>query len=1256
MPPPADFEILRAHDARRCAGGESKEELLRRASAERTTRANERRRKHAVLTIQRMWRGVTSRARSRAATLAKWDERYGSARTSPTPAELFDALLPPLRSVGAARAGATRTLRALALALGTSDLCAPETRANVRDWTVKTRRLAEFALDALAANVETAPHPSVADDADCSGDEDEEPAVDGSGFVRPERAMNAREQRRATRECAARLLALVMTRADDGAPARVSAVSLKTENVSLKTNADAADTSSYTSEVSASISAAVAYHARLCDVAASLIRARDACARTLVRLAVDGVVETRGVSFFFFGDSEAKKFAETNDEKRFFTKNGGDESFARRRMMFFSKRAERNVAVRFFGAADTALHAIATPAWFASVVEEDDEGRETLRETLRKTSRFRLESFLAVFRDARASRNAPGTAERASRLSRRPEGSGVELERKSNQKRFDPVSAANNLVWFISGWHPAMRREVRSAKAARARLAALPRSTARAFVETLDTLLESRDGDASFPGAPHRRVPALREAWFVAGVARDGDDGSLDALARLYWRAARDADETDALLDGRSNPTKTHDDKSATTSKDPNAVLSTRRRLLGALAFAPGTVRALWLRCASRVPAAVSISAAGTREAGGTKNKPLKHEEDPGAGGPGLWTSPALALGAASVAAENIPVLGVFALAYAHLLEVLDDDEFFIAQTPFSLSEQRAVAAAANTLVARERLRRVPSCDHLASSASHDLALDRRGVAAACASLLRALVTRDERRSFAPDGMWLAPASEEALRRDVRSSREIAPPLPPAAAASALLGMSSSELSASEDGASVTTRRADRGFAAFLRDCPHALAFETRREIFRALVVADRARLGIGAQAGGVDADRATQGQRVRPVARLHIRRDRLLEDTLSGFAPLGSLAKGRVAVTFVNAAGQEEAGIDAGGLFKELLASALAELVDPRRGLFRETNELDEAHSTSFRDARASVFPEARAGDDPESAALLELAGLLMGKALYEGVLHEFRLAPFVAKKVLRQPLSLDDLPTLDATLHRSLKHVLRYEGDVSDLCLDWYAREDAYGQIVARALRPGEVTPEDVVESHDATAWAHATAEFHLTRRRAGADGAFERGLFTIVRPSWLRLFGANELVSLMTGDADGDVDVDDLRRHCAFGGGYARDSKTVRMFWACLTQFTKDERKTLLRFVTSSASPPFGGFKHLHPPFTLHKVRCDVNNGVVGGALASLGLAKDVERLPTASTCFNILKLPNFRRLETMKAKLRTAMHAGAGFELS
>jgi hypothetical protein len=49
-------------------------------------------------------------------------------------------------------------------------------------------------------------------------------------------------------------------------------------------------------------------------------------------------------------------------------------------------------------------------------------------------------------------------------------------------------------------------------------------------------------------------------------------------------------------------------------------------------------------------------------------------------------------------------------------------------------------------------------------------------------------------------------------------------------------------------------------------------------------------------------------------------------------------------------------------------------------------------------------------------------------------------------------------------------------------------------------------------------------------------------------------------------------------------------------------------------------------------------------------------SSGLLSDVDRLPSASTCFNTLKLPNYRRKETLRAKLLYAISAGAGFELS
>jgi len=41
---------------------------------------------------------------------------------------------------------------------------------------------------------------------------------------------------------------------------------------------------------------------------------------------------------------------------------------------------------------------------------------------------------------------------------------------------------------------------------------------------------------------------------------------------------------------------------------------------------------------------------------------------------------------------------------------------------------------------------------------------------------------------------------------------------------------------------------------------------------------------------------------------------------------------------------------------------------------------------------------------------------------------------------------------------------------------------------------------------------------------------------------------------------------------------------------------------------------------------------------------------------ERLPTAATCMNLLKLPPYRTAAAMRDKLLYACHAGAGFDLS
>lgn len=74
-------------------------------------------------------------------------------------------------------------------------------------------------------------------------------------------------------------------------------------------------------------------------------------------------------------------------------------------------------------------------------------------------------------------------------------------------------------------------------------------------------------------------------------------------------------------------------------------------------------------------------------------------------------------------------------------------------------------------------------------------------------------------------------------------------------------------------------------------------------------------------------------------------------------------------------------------------------------------------------------------------------------------------------------------------------------------------------------------------------------------------------------------------------------------------------------------------------MLKFVTSCPREPLMGFKNLHPAFTISEMDTDNPD----------------EKLPTASTCFNILRLPPYSNAKIMKEKLLYAIHSNAGFEL-
>ncbi len=149
-----------------------------------------------------------------------------------------------------------------------------------------------------------------------------------------------------------------------------------------------------------------------------------------------------------------------------------------------------------------------------------------------------------------------------------------------------------------------------------------------------------------------------------------------------------------------------------------------------------------------------------------------------------------------------------------------------------------------------------------------------------------------------------------------------------------------------------------------------------------------------------------------------------------------------------------------------------------------------------------------------------------------------------------------------------------------------------------------------------------------------------AFTRGLWEVIDKSWLHIFNEPELQVLISGASDGKIDVDDMRTNTHYAGGFTGFDRTVRLFWNVFASMNSEQQASLLRFVTSCERPPPLGFGTLTPPFTIQRV----------------AILRDRDKLPTASTCFNVLKLPTYSSEKVMKQRLLYAIESGAGFELS
>ncbi|WLF81459.1 ubiquitin-protein ligase (E3) [Lodderomyces elongisporus] len=435
-----------------------------------------------------------------------------------------------------------------------------------------------------------------------------------------------------------------------------------------------------------------------------------------------------------------------------------------------------------------------------------------------------------------------------------------------------------------------------------------------------------------------------------------------------------------------------------------------------------------------------------------------------------------------------------------------------------------------------------------------------------------------------------------------------------------------------------------------LKHAPYFIAFRDRVKIFQELIEHDRE---MNFSASRFDQEGLAG----------NIRREHVLEDAFAAFASTGSQFKQRIRVHYVNQHGPE-AGIDGGGITKELLTGVTTEGFDPENGLFQESSDHRIYPTTDLGNTSSQIFitgtgtgTEVGSGSGSRSGSgsgsgsesdfelmklkldYLRFMGMCVGKCMYEGILIDASFAPFFLNKWCHDSFknTVDDLKYMDVELYNNTIKLLDMSSTELDaLDLTFFINERISGntKIVQYDLLPNGSKIK--VDRSNVHLYNHKFADFKLNKSLAQQTKHFLSGVQSIIPLRWLTLFDYHELQMLISG-GEKAIDVDDWRRN-AVTNGFEFDDTTLNIFWEVVAEMSSEERRKLLAFVTSSPRPPLLGFDQLNPKFGIQNKGAELNV------------------LPSAATCVNLLKLPDYRDKNVLKEKLLYAINSAAGFDLS
>jgi hypothetical protein len=257
----------------------------------------------------------------------------------------------------------------------------------------------------------------------------------------------------------------------------------------------------------------------------------------------------------------------------------------------------------------------------------------------------------------------------------------------------------------------------------------------------------------------------------------------------------------------------------------------------------------------------------------------------------------------------------------------------------------------------------------------------------------------------------------------------------------------------------------------------------------------------------------------------LEVRRENLLEDTLSKIMGGDLNLKKPLKVHFLG-----EEGIDEGGVKKEFFQLIVKQTFDPGFSMFK-----------SYQNQRFYWFNP----NTLESNVNFELVGMVLGLAIYNSIILDVHLPMVTYKKILGVPTDINDLEEFDPELAKGLKDLLSFEGNVEEVyCRSFYIETEAFGEIIKHPLKEnGENIP---VTNENREEYVKLYVDWWLNTGVERIFNEFKNGFLKICAGEVINWFKHEELELLICGNPV--LDFKELESVTKYEG-YTKDSLIVR-----------------------------------------------------------------------------------------------------------